>query len=135
MRPLDDLVAAANGTFPEGRVVRVAVREGAPVLVRKRLAGENDTHGMNRIFVDGATGEVVAARALDFQPPGNRIYEWIYPLHTGTLVGWPYRLLLVLAGLAPLASLATGLILWRSRAKPAKRSAAVVRSAVLDRSP
>src|SRR5205814_150677 len=83
---------------------------------------ENDTHGMNRIFVDGATGEVVAARALDFQPPGNRIYEWIYPLHTGTLVGWPYRLLLVLAGLAPLASLATGLILSRSRAEPGSGS-------------
>lgn len=124
IRPLDDIVAAANRAFPDGRVVRVVVREGVPVMVRKRLAGENDTKGMNRIYVDGATGAVVAARALDRQPPGNRLYEWIYPLHTGKLVGWPHRVVLVLAGLAPLVSLATGLILWRSRAKRGKSSRA-----------
>ena len=125
MRPLDDIVAAANRAFPDGRVARVVVREGMPVMVRKRIAGENETKGMNRIHVDGATGAVVAARALDRQPPGNRIYEWILPLHTGTLVGWPHQVVLLLAGLAPLVSLATGLILWRSRAKRRKPSGAV----------
>lgn len=120
MRPLDDIVVAANRAFPDGRVVRVTVREGMPVMVRKRIAGENDTKGMNRIHVDGATGVVVVARALERQPPGNRLYEWIYPLHTGKLVGWPHQVVLVLVGLAPLVSLGTGLILWRSRAKRRK---------------
>ena len=132
LRPLDDVVALANRTFPEGRVARVVVREGQPVMVRKRLAGENETKGMNRIYVDGATGAVVAARALDRQPPGNRIYEWIFPLHTGTLIGWPYQAVLLLAGLAPLASLVTGFILWRSRAKRSKPSSAVARSPAPD---
>lgn len=117
MRPLDDLVAAANRAFPDGQVARVVVRKGVPVMVRKRIAGENDTKGMNRIYVDGATGTVIAARALARQPPGGRMYEWIYPLHTGKLVGWPYQAVLLLAGLAPLVSLTTGLILWRSRAR------------------
>jgi uncharacterized iron-regulated membrane protein len=128
MRPLDDIIAAANRAFPDGRVARVVVRDGKPVIVRKRLASENDTKGMNRIHVDGATGTVVAARAHDRQPPGNRIYEWIYPLHTGKLVGWPHQAVLLLAGLAPLVSLATGLILWRSRAKRGKPSGAGARS-------
>ena len=132
MQPLDDIVAAANRALPDGRVVRVVVREGMPVMVRKRIAGENDTKGMNRINVDGATGAVVAVRALDLQPPGNRIYEWIYPLHTGKLVGWPYQAVLLLAGLAPLVSLATGLILWRSRAKRRKPSGAVARAPAPD---
>lgn len=117
MRPLDDLVAAANRAFPDGHVARVVVRKDVPVMVRKRIAGENDTKGMNRIYVDGATGTVLAARALAGQAPGGRMYEWIYPLHTGKLVGWPYQAVLLLAGFAPLVSLATGLILWRSRAK------------------
>lgn len=128
MRPLDDLVAAANAAFPAGRVSRVRVLEGEPVMVRKRLAADNDTHGMNRIFVDGATGAVLAVRPLDLQPPGSAMYEWIYPLHTGKLVGWPYRIVLVLAGLAPLVSLATGLILWRAKAKRKQPSGATVRS-------
>jgi uncharacterized iron-regulated membrane protein len=130
MRPLDDIVAAANRALPDGHVARVVVREGKLVMVRKRLAGENDTKGMNRIYVDGATGTVVAARALDRQPPGGRIYEWIYPLHTGKLVGWPYQAVLLLAGLAPLVSAASGLILWRSRSKRKNPSGAMARAPV-----
>jgi len=125
MRPLDDIVATANRALPDGRVVRVAVRKGGLVMVRKRIAGENDTKGMNRVYVDGASGAVVAARALASQPPGGRMYEWIFPLHTGRLVGWPYQVVLLLAGLAPVVSLTTGLILWRSRAKRAKSPGAV----------
>ncbi|HSW84395.1 MAG TPA: PepSY domain-containing protein, partial [Usitatibacter sp.] len=55
--------------------------------------------------------------------PGNAMFEWLYPLHTGKLVGTPYRVLLVLAGCVPLLSLVTGLIVWRSRAAR-KRAAA-----------
>jgi uncharacterized iron-regulated membrane protein len=84
------------------------------------MPADNDTHGMNRIFVDGVTGEVLAALPLDRQPPGSAMYEWIYPLHTGKLVGSPHRIVLLLAGLVPVISLATGLILWRSKSKRKK---------------
>ena len=129
MRPLDDVVAAANAAFPAGRVSRVRVLEGEPVMVRKRLASDNDTHGMNRIYVDGVSGVVLAARPLERQPPGGAMYEWIYPLHTGKLLGGPYRIALLLAGLVPLVSLATGLILWlsRTRRKKGARAAAASR--------
>jgi uncharacterized iron-regulated membrane protein len=120
LQPLDGVVAAADAALPGGRVSRVRVLEGAPVMVRKRMAQDNDTHGMNRIFVDGATGEVLAVRPIASQSAGSAMYEWIYPLHTGKLVGWPYRMVLLLAGLVPVVSLATGLILWRSRSKRKK---------------
>jgi len=62
------------------------------------------------------------------------MYEWLYPLHTGTLLGLPYRIALLIAGLAPLVSLVTGFILWRSKAKrsPSKgASPAPARAAAL----
>ncbi len=120
-RSLDEIVAAADRALPEGRVRRVTIRAGdAPVLVRKRLATDNETNGMNRIYVDAATATVLQAKLQRDMPPGSAMFEWLYPLHTGTLVGTPYRLLLVLAGCVPLFSLVTGLIVWRSKAK-AKR--------------
>lgn len=128
-RSLDEIVAAANGAFPDGRVSRVAIRPGnTPVMVRKRLATDNDTHGMNRIWVDASSGAVLRVSPVRDQAPGNAMFEWLYPLHTGKLVGTPYRLLLVLAGCVPLLSLVTGLIVWRSRAarrapRPATSSA------------
>ena len=116
-RPLDEIVAAAERALPGGSVVRIAIRDGnAPVVVRKRLAGDNDTHGSNRVYVDAASARVLRVNMLADLPPGNAMFEWTYPLHTGTLVGFPYRFLLLLAGLVPLLSLVTGLIVWRSRA-------------------
>ena len=123
VKPLDELVAAADRAFPGGRVSRIVVREGAAVMVRKRAERDNDTHGMNRILVNPVTGAVLRTVALDGLPPGNAMFEWIYPLHTGNLLGTPYKAVLALAGLVPLLSLVTGLIVWRSRAA-ARRVAA-----------
>lgn len=122
-RSLDEIVAAAERALPEGVVRRISLRGGsAPVQVRKRLASDNATHGMNRIYVDAASATVLQVRRLADQPAGNAMFEWLYPLHTGTLLGTPYRLLLVVAGCIPLVSLATGFIVWRTKAK--RRSAA-----------
>ena len=123
-RPLDEIVAAAERAFPDGTVRRVSIRAGdAPVLVRKRLATENETNGMNRIYVDAASATVLQARLQRDAPHGNAMFEWLYPLHTGTLIGTPYRLILVIAGCVPLLSLVTGLIVWRSRMKRKKEDA------------
>lgn len=123
VKPLDELVAAANRALPEGRVTRVVVSKGKPVVVRKRTERDNHTNGVNRIHVDPATGAVLRAATLDRLAPGNAMFDWIYPLHTGNLLGSPYKVALALAGLVPLLSFVTGLIVWRSKAAP-KRGAA-----------
>jgi uncharacterized iron-regulated membrane protein len=130
-RSLDEIVAAAERALPEGTVRRVSIREGhSPVVVRKRLPGDQMTNGMNRIYVDAASATVLQARLQRDMPPGNAMFEWLFPLHTGTLVGVPYRILLVVAGLVPMLSLVTGLIVWRSRAKRRKPSPAAVARAM-----
>ena len=122
-RPLDEIVAAAERALPGGSVTRIAIRDGdAPVVVRKRLGNENDTHGGNRVYVDAASAAVLRVNTLASLPPGNSMFEWSYPLHTGTLVGTPYRILLVFAGLVPLLSFVTGLIVWRSKAKKREKT-------------
>lgn len=124
MKPLDEIVAAAERVVPGGAVTRISIRDGdKPVVVRKVLPGENDTNGMNRIYVDAASATVLRASLLERLPPGNAMFEWLYPLHTGKLLGTTYKVLLVLAGLVPLLSLVTGLIVWRSRAAPRRTAA------------
>ena len=71
---------------------------------------------MNRAYVDPATGAVLRAATLDQLSPGYAMFDWIHALHTGNLFGTPYKLVLALAGLVPAFSLATGLIVWRTRA-------------------
>lgn len=134
-RPLDEIVAAAERALPEGFVRRISIREGhSPVIVRKRLPGDQETNGMNRIYVDAAPARVLQARLQRDMPPGNAMFEWLFPLHTGTLVGVPYRILLVVAGFVPVLSLVTGLVVWRSRAKRRKPSPATSARAMPGRS-
>ena len=131
-RPLDEIVAAAERAFPGGVVSRVEIHEGdAPVVVRKRAPGDQETHGMNRIYVDAGTATVLRVSPLADLSPGHAMFEWLYPLHTGKLIGFPYKLVLIVAGLVPSLSLVTGLILWRSRAKR-RAVASPVKSRAMD---
>jgi len=123
MKPLDEIVAAAERAMPGGAVTRIVLRSGKAALVRKRFASDNETHGMNRIYVDGASGTVLRASALERLPPGSAMFEWLYPMHTGKLFGTPYKALLILAGIAPMLSLVTGLILWRRPSRPPSKKA------------
>ncbi len=125
VKPLDELVAAANRSFPAGTVTQVMVRSGdRPVVVRKRTAAENNPLGTNRIYVDPWSGEVVGMIVLETAPPGNRMYEWLYPFHIGALFGTLYKFLLAIAGLTPSILLVTGLIVWRTRTQMRKKTLA-----------
>ena len=123
MKSLDEIVAAAERELPGGTVTRIAIREGKPVVVRKRMPEDQATHGMNRIYVDGVSGRVLRASPLAKLPPGGAMFEWLYPLHTGKLFGTPYKVLLLLVGIAPMLSLVTGLILWRRPSRSPSRKA------------
>ena len=121
-KPLDELVATANRAFPAGTVTQVMVRgDTLPVVVRKRTPAENNPLGTNRIYVDPWSGEVVGMIAFATAPPGNKMYEWLYPLHIGELFETPHKLVLVFTGLAPAVLLTTGLIVWWTRSRMRKK--------------
>lgn len=125
VKPLDELVAAANRAFPAGTVTQVMVRgDSLPVVVRKRTPAENNPLGTNRIYVDPWSGEVVGMILLETAPPGNKMYEWLYPFHIGALLGMLYKIVLVFAGLAPSVLLVTGLIVWWTRSRMRKKTLA-----------
>lgn len=122
VKPLDELVAAANRSFPAGNVTQVVVdADHQPVVVRKRTAAENNPLGTNRIYVDPWSGEVVGMIVLETAPPGNKMYEWLYPFHIGELFGTLYKIVLVFTGCAPAVLLITGLIVWWTRSRMRKK--------------
>jgi uncharacterized iron-regulated membrane protein len=113
---LDDLVARAEAIVPGARAVRVVTGgPDEPVLVRLRRTGENATQGMNRVFLDPASGAVTSAVPLERAAAGAAMFEWLYPLHTGRWIGIAWRVALAVAGLVPLVAVVTGLALWAAR--------------------
>lgn len=115
--PVDALVEAHRERVPEGQVTYVLLpaTNTAPLIIREKTAGELHPSGRNFVYVDPASGEVVATEVEATAPKGTRLYNVLYPIHIGRWGGLPTRILLVALGLTPLLFLITGIIMWWNR--------------------
>ena len=89
----------------------------APVVVRKKIAGELHPNGKSFVFFDQYTGEVLLVEDASSAPAGTRIYNTFYPIHIGTLGGLPTRIFQVIVGFLPLLLFVTGYIMWKNQRK------------------
>ncbi|MEY4720739.1 MAG: hypothetical protein RIQ46_464, partial [Pseudomonadota bacterium] len=64
-------------------------------------------------WVDAENGRLVALDDLRRAPAGSRIKAWVHPLHDGSELGLPGRILAALAGLLPAILFVTGWRRWR----------------------
>lgn len=79
---------------------------------RLRQHGEVHPNGRSMAFVNGNDGSLVAAVDATRQPPGERAAQWLYPLHSATIGGEPYRLVAAALGLALAVMAGTGPVTW-----------------------
>lgn len=118
----DTLVAHALREFPAARWARLTLPAGpqAPAEVRLLQPGEPrvDT-GATRVRLD-ASGQVIGRYDALRSPPGSRVLDWVFPLHSGEALGLVARLLWTAFGLLPTLLLATGAWLWWRRGAAAR---------------
>ena len=80
--------------------------------------------GLDTLFVDRATGTVLAQHAYSRQTAGVQLRRLTKPLHTGEIGGIWTKSLALLVTLCSLTFPVTGVLLWlnRTRKKPQKKS-------------
>lgn len=120
---LDTLVARANTAFPEGELRRISfpAKPGAPLVIRKKRDSDLHPNGMNYVYLDAATGKVLAIDDASKAGLGTRIMNARYPLHIGLWGGTASRVVAVFTGLAPLLLFISGFIIWNGRRKRGER--------------
>jgi uncharacterized iron-regulated membrane protein len=115
---LDEVVRAAQHAIPGARVTRVTVpSSNAPIAVRVHAASERLPTGLGNVFVNPYDASVLQATPVEAVSPGQRMFDWIFPLHTGLLFGATHQALQVMLGLSLPMLFATGLIVWARRRK------------------
>lgn len=115
---LDDLLSKADHILPAPITwVNLPQTPEAPLVVRKKLPEELHPNGRSFVYFDQYTGEVLYVENGAVAPTGTRIYNSLYPIHTGVIGGPPTRILQVLVGFSPLVLFVTGYILWINRRK------------------
>lgn len=74
------------------------------------------------VWVDQYSGAVIGRRDAAKFPALSTLEAWLHPLHDGSAGGIALRSAVMLAGLLPLALFITGLLRWRARFRPARRT-------------
>lgn len=78
-------------------------------------------HGERYTYVDMMDGTIVYDKHPNSGTGGDIFMAWQYPLHSGQVLGWPGRVLVMTAGMALTLMTATGLYLWFKRRRLRQR--------------
>lgn len=112
---LAELTARTRDTIPGFDILSVVLRprEAAPVQVRLSHPDMPFPDGITSVTLDPYTGRVLATNDLRAMTAADRFRQrWMYTLHIGRFGGLPMRWIYVVAGLIPVVSVGTGLVVW-----------------------
>lgn len=95
---LDSILAEANRVMPGGRVgIIVVPAENKPIVVRKQMPEDPHANGLNFIYFNASTGKLLETIPISRADSAKKLFNWIYPLHTGQILkDWYYYLLFFL---------------------------------------
>lgn len=116
-RSLDEIVESARSALPESvpSMIIFPATAGDPFTLRMRLESDPHRIGLNWLYVDPASAQVLRVDRLDEQPLGVQIIRLMTPLHYGTIGGLSTRMLWLIAGLMPGVLFVAGILMWWNR--------------------
>ncbi len=120
---LDIVLDVADRAITGGRVGIVIVPPGnKPMVVRKQMPDDPHPNGLNFIHIDAVTGKLLQAIPVSQADTARRLFNWIYPIHTGQVLGTWYGWLLLVLGLIPAGLLFTAMTTFIMRTQHRIRS-------------
>lgn len=118
--PRQRLLDVAQSVVPQGRLDRFYPEEGS-FSARFEAPGVGRGDSYVTVSLDAATGKIMEIDDARAVSRGQRVLNWLTPLHFGDWGGLTVRVIYALCGLMPLSLFLTGLWKWndkrRGRAK------------------
>lgn len=105
---LDLLLQTANMVMPGGRVgIMIVPLDNKPIVVRKQMKDDPHPNGLNFIHIDAISGKVLQDIPISQADLARKLFNWIYPLHTGQVFNEWYDWVLFVIGFIPAVLLLT----------------------------
>ncbi len=120
---IDNAIAIAEAEFPESAFSRIyfSANDNASWLLTFTPRSDPKKHnGYDRISIDSYTGKIMTKRNWVNASGGDRVLEWMFPLHNGEAFNLPGRILIFWSGLIPLVLFITGILCWIRRSRTRK---------------
>ncbi len=112
-------------SFPEGRLHWVLLPSspaGVYIVGEQSRVEPNRTKTYRNVGIDQYSGHVLHVQDRQDFTAGERLLEWLYPLHAGEAFGAPGRALAALIGVTPFVLYVTGFVRWRQKRRARKES-------------
>lgn len=111
-------IVIANRVFKDGKIFSISLPNSPTgvFIVGKMLDSEpNKSRTYRNVSIDQYSGEILQIQDPENFTAGEKLFEWLFPVHTGEIFGEYGRPVLLLIGLLPLALFTTGLMRWRQK--------------------
>ena len=104
--------------------LRIPQSPGDAVQLRFRRDTDFAPTGMNRVYLDPASGQVLSVNLAANWPLTMRLYQWMDPVHYGEFGGTPIKVLWAALGATPSILFVSGLLFWWLRNQKSSRAPA-----------
>jgi uncharacterized iron-regulated membrane protein len=137
---IEGMLQTAREALPGAEIPRLllAEKKGDPVFLYMRFPEDKTPAGRSFVTLDPKTGAVLSMGSSRNTPlKETALVQWTREVHTGTLLGLPTKILVVLLALALPVLAVTGPMIWinKQRAAAHGRRVARERAESLKRSP
>lgn len=119
-------ISAAKVALPQARLawIETPALTGGSYRLRMQVPGDPSYRFPHSfVWVDGATGRILAVHDARTSSAGTVVNNWVHPLHDGSAAGLFGRSLIALSGLIPLLLFVTGWLRWRLMRKSSRSRA------------
>ena len=73
------------------------------------------------LYFDKNNGSLISTRLYENESAGFKARRVVFPIHTGSLLGWPTKIIAFLAAFIAASLPVTGIIIWLGRKKKGKK--------------
>ena len=121
---IDALIMRARERFPDGALAWIETPASPTGTARINLARPGEPSRRfprTNVWLDPYSGRILALRDGLADSGGDKVLNWLHPLHGGEAFGLTGRLLALAAGMLPTILFATGIVRWLQRRDYSKR--------------
>lgn len=118
----EKIVAATNTIYAHqgDLTINFPDKKDKPVLVSKEN-GEARVNTVDQVYFNNRNGELIEKRPFAGLTLGNQLRKLNKPIHTGSIFGWPTKLLMFMVALLTASLPITGLLIYLGRGKKKKK--------------
>jgi uncharacterized iron-regulated membrane protein len=122
----DTAVASAFKLFPDAELRWVespGIKKNSWRVVFYQQGEPSRRFPRTQVWVNAFTGDIVASRDGLADSAGDKVLNWLHPLHNGEAFGLTGRIIVFICGFLPLILFITGLLRWQQKRHARKRTA------------